>query len=223
MSKKKDIVVFITNRESKCDECGSVLGRSAWLFINENREARCLSCAELDHLVFLPSGDACLSRRSKKYSKISAVVMKWSRTRKRYERQGILATEDAIEQAEQECLDDAEVREKRRQRDVERREEVDKKYIDEFAVKIRMHYPKLPKGREKQIARHACMKYSGRVGRTAQAKDFNLEAIILAVNAHIRHAETDYDVYLMQGMTKREARENVAREVQAIAEKWGGV
>jgi hypothetical protein len=37
----------------------------------------CLTCSDLDHLVYLPSGDAALTRRAKKNSKLSAVVIKW--------------------------------------------------------------------------------------------------------------------------------------------------
>jgi hypothetical protein len=37
----------------------------------------------MDHLVFLPSGEAALTRRAKKASALSAVVVRWSRTRKR--------------------------------------------------------------------------------------------------------------------------------------------
>ena len=43
------------------------------------------------HLVFLPSGDAALTRRARKASKLSAVVVQFSRTRKRSERQGVLS------------------------------------------------------------------------------------------------------------------------------------
>ena len=68
----------------------------------------CLACADLDHLVFLPAGDAALTRRAKKASGLSAVVVRWSRTRKRYERQGLLVEEPALEQAEQQCLADEE-------------------------------------------------------------------------------------------------------------------
>jgi hypothetical protein len=42
------------------------------------------------------------------------VVVRWSRSRKRYERQGILAESEAIERAEPECLSDAEVRARHR-------------------------------------------------------------------------------------------------------------
>ena len=62
--------------------------------------ALCLACADLDHLEFLPSGDAALTRRSRKYSKLAAVVLKFSKARKRYERKGLLVEQQAIAKAE---------------------------------------------------------------------------------------------------------------------------
>ena len=41
--------------------------------------------------------DAALTLRAKKNSRLSAVVVRFSRARKRYERQGILVAEDALE------------------------------------------------------------------------------------------------------------------------------
>ncbi|GAI25540.1 unnamed protein product [marine sediment metagenome] len=111
---KSDLKVFITTRESSCGECGEDLGRKAWITLEKDRGALCLSCADLDHLVFLPSGDAALTRRARKYSMLSAVVLKWSRARKRYERQGLLVEDQALEQAERECLADSEVRARRK-------------------------------------------------------------------------------------------------------------
>src|ERR1700738_424196 len=87
--------------------------------LNRERGALCLACADLDHLEFLPSGDAAVTRRASKHSKLKAVVLQWSRTRHRYERQGILAETEAIEKAETECLADAD----RRIRQAERRRE----------------------------------------------------------------------------------------------------
>ena len=89
-SNETEIKVFISHRDSKCDECGEKLGTQAWITLEEDKGALCLACADLDELVFLPTGDAALSRRSKKYSILSAVVLKFSRARRRYERQGSL-------------------------------------------------------------------------------------------------------------------------------------
>jgi len=51
------------------------------------------------------------------------LVLRWRRARKRYEQQGLLVEDQALEQAEKECLSDSEVRERRRAREAERREE----------------------------------------------------------------------------------------------------
>jgi hypothetical protein len=83
MSKGNDIVVFISSRNSTCGECGQELGRRAWITLDRKKNALCLNCADLDHLVFLASGEAALTRRSRKNSGLSAVVVKWSRDRKR--------------------------------------------------------------------------------------------------------------------------------------------
>ena len=59
-----DVKVFITTTAASCSECSEELGRWAWITLDENRGALCMSCADLDHLVFLPSGDAALTRRA---------------------------------------------------------------------------------------------------------------------------------------------------------------
>jgi hypothetical protein len=82
---KTDIRVFISSRESRCDECGEDVGRGAWITLKEDKGALCLSCSDLDHLAFLPSGDACLSRRAKKNSVLWAVVLKWRHTETKYD------------------------------------------------------------------------------------------------------------------------------------------
>jgi hypothetical protein len=69
----------------------------------EGERPLCLACADLDHLVYLPRGDTALTRRARKHSALSAVVVRFSRTRKRYERQGVLVEESALEQAGEEC------------------------------------------------------------------------------------------------------------------------
>ena len=100
-SNPNDLTVIITSRESRCDECKEALGRHAWITLEGDGRALCLPCADLDHLVFLPSGDTALTRRARKHSRLSAVVLKWSQARNRYERQGLLVEEDALTQAEE--------------------------------------------------------------------------------------------------------------------------
>jgi hypothetical protein len=215
-----DLKVFISYQESTCTECGEVLGRHAWITLVENKGAVCLSCADLDHLVFLPPGDAALTRRAHKHSTLAAVVLEWSRARKRYERQGLLVEEQALAQAEQECLADADARERRREREAGRRVELDQQYIERFAQRIRNLFPATPPGKEQEIAEHACRKYSGRVGRSAAAKQLDEAAVRLAVIAHVRHTETGYDALLAEGTDRHEARMLIQDEINHVVEKW---
>ena len=217
---KEEIKVFISHRDSICGECEESLGRKAWITLAGEKGALCLACADLDHLAFLPSGDAALTRRAKKHSVLSAVVLKWSRARKRYERQGLLVEERALELAEDECLADANLRARRREREAERRAELDETFVDRFAARIRKVFPRLATGREQKIAEHACLKYSGRVGRSDLAKKMDEHAVRLAVIAHIRHNETNYDELLGRGWERSEARRAVAEQVDAILNRW---
>jgi hypothetical protein len=217
---KEPIKVFISNRDSKCDECKERLGRQAWITLEEEKGALCLACADLDHLEFLPSGDAALTRRAKKHSALSAVVLKFSRARKRYERQGLLVEETALSQAEAECLADQEVRARRAERERERRADLDRDYVLAFGSRVREVFPSCPAGREQEIAEHACRKYSGRVGRSAAAKSFDEGAVRLAVIAHIRHRETNYDELLGRGWFRDKARARVKEKVEQICQRW---
>lgn len=215
-----DLKVFISHQDFTCAECGEALGRKAWITLLENKGAVCLSCADLDHLVFLPPGDAALTRRAHKHSTLAAVVLEWSRARKRYERQGLLVEEQALAQAEQECLADSDARERRRERESGRRDELDQQYVERFAQRIRALFPTCPPGKEQIIAEHACLKYSGRVGRSAAAKQLDENTVRLAVIAHIRHTETGYDKLLADGVDRREARQSIAGQVDQVLENW---
>jgi hypothetical protein len=218
--KKNELVVFaVKSRDSTCSECGEEIGRGGFLR-KEGERGLCLDCADLGDLVFLGRGDAALTRRATKYSPLRAVVVEWSRSRKRYERQGILVAPDAIERAEKECLADEEIRMRRQMRAAARREIIDAAYVAEFAKRVRQRYPNLPHGEEATIAEHACRKYSGRVGRSAAAKEFDPEMIDLAVRAHIRHERTNYDELLNESTDRADARIAVRGEVDRIAAAW---
>jgi len=216
----RDLKVFISNRESICDECGENLGSKAWITLAWERGALCLTCADLDHLVFLASGDAALTRRARKHSTLSAVVLKWSRARKRYERQGLLVEQEGLEKAEVECLADSKARELRNEREAARRAELDHRYVDQFAARVKELFPKCPAGREREIAEHACLKYSGRVGRSASAKALDVEAVRLAVIAHVRHQATKYDEFLARGYDRWEARAAVEEAIRRVLQTW---
>ena len=217
---KEEIKVFISNRDSTCDECHEDLGKKAWITLVRDIGALCLSCADLDHLVFLASGDAALTRRARKYSRLSAVVLKWSRARRRYERQGLMVEETALDLAEEECLADFEVRELRKEREAVRRAGLDQKFVQQFAGSIRELFPRMETGREKGIAEHACLKYSGRIGRSGAAKSLDENAVLLAVIAHIRHRETNYDDLLGKGWERSDARRAVVERIDEVLGRW---
>ncbi len=220
MKRSEDIKVFISHRDSTCGECGEELGRKAWITLEEKKGALCLACADLDELVFLPTGDAALTRRARKHSVLSAVVLKFSRLRGRYERQGLLVEENALNQAEAECLADAEARERRAERQRERQAALDRRYVEQFARRIRELFPACPAERELQIAEHACRKYSGRIGRSAAAKGLDEAAMLLAVAAHIRHRETNYDELLAAEWDRAGARDQVKHQVDELLRRW---
>jgi hypothetical protein len=217
----EDILVFelVSRGDSKCDECGRQLFKGN-LLRKEGPRGLCIDCADLGHLAFVPRGDACITRRASKYSPLRAIVLRFSRSRKRYERQGILVAEEALARAEEECLDDAVVRERRREVEAGRRAERDAEYVRKFADEIRSRYPKAPADAPDAIAAHACQVHSNRIGRTASAKDFDPGAIDLAVQAYIRHRHTDYDALLSAGADRLDARAKVRAAIDAVLAQW---
>jgi hypothetical protein len=215
-----DLVVFeLTGRESQCDECKRPLGKGN-LLRKEGEKGLCLDCADLGHLVFLAAGDACVTRRAKKYSSLAVVILRFSRSRKRYERQGLLVSSEAIDRAEAECEGDADVRARRQEAAALRRSSVDAAYVRAFATEVRKRFPAAPAGAEDAIAEHACQIHSGRIGRTAQAKDFDPTAVDLAVQAHVRHRFTRYDDLLGEGAEREDARHSVRRDIDTILDEW---
>jgi len=217
--KREEIVVFSIVQESACAECGKELGGGS-LLRKEGDFALCLACADLDHLVYLHRGDAGLTRRARRFSKLSAVVVRFSRSRKRYERQGLLVEEAGLERAEQSCLEDADARARKRERAAARRAVLDAEYVAAFAESLGTRFPGCPSAEARAIAEHACSVRSGRVGRSAAAKRLEAEAVALAVRAHVRHAHTDYDLLLAESRDRLEARGTVAEEVDEILARW---
>jgi hypothetical protein len=97
-SQPPELVVFLTVKDSVCSRCKKELPRGSFLLMEASLPL-CMNCAGLNELIFLPSGDPGLTRYAKKISNKSAVVVKFSRTRKRYERQGIFVEVEALEKA----------------------------------------------------------------------------------------------------------------------------
>ncbi len=89
------VVIQPLNEAWTCHRCG---GTGALLMMEKPGPA-CLRCVGLDDLEFVPAGDALLTRRAKAKSARHAVVVRFSRRRRRYERQGLLVEPQALAQA----------------------------------------------------------------------------------------------------------------------------
>ena len=211
-----DLVVVQPLKDWMCAECGG----TGSLLIMDDKGPLCLTCADMDHLAFLPSGDAALTRRAKKASHLSAVVVRWSRARKRYERQGLLVEEAALEQAEQECLADENARMRRRERDAERRAAQDLELQARLVIEIARLFPGCPAGRAEAIARHTSLRGSGRVGRSAAGRSLDEKAVTLALVASVRHEDTEYDSLLMAGVPREAARDRVRPDIDRVLNGW---
>lgn len=180
----------------------------------------CLACADLDELVFLPAGDTALTRRARKHSSLAAVVVRFSRARKRYERQGLLVTEEARARAEDQCAADAPERAAARSRAALVRQEEDAEFVAALVQAILQRYPRCPADEARRIAEHTGRRSSGRVGRSAAGRALDLSAVDLAVIAHICHAHTNYDELLMRGSARLDARALVRQEIDGMQAKW---
>jgi hypothetical protein len=89
------VVIQPLNDEWKCHRCGG----TGDLLMMENPGPACLRCVGLDDLEYLPAGDALLTRRAKAKSTRYAVIVRFSRARRRYERQGLLVEPQALADA----------------------------------------------------------------------------------------------------------------------------
>jgi hypothetical protein len=92
------VVVEPLKSDWACHRCGG----SGDFLMMENPGPVCLRCMGLDDLEFLPAGDALLSRRVKAKSTRFAVVVRFSRSRRRYERQGLLVEPQALSDVQRE-------------------------------------------------------------------------------------------------------------------------
>ncbi|MFJ6081888.1 DUF2293 domain-containing protein [Streptomyces sp. NPDC092369] len=211
------LLVIQPLRRRYCAECQA--GPLALLVLEEGAP-RCLDCADLAHLVFLPRGDTALTRRSREESGLSAVVVRFNRRKSRYERQGVLVEEAGLARAEQRCLADAEARRRRRIRDARRRSAEDVRFAEAFAAEIRRLFPGCPAERAREIAGHASARGSGRVGRSAAGRALSEGAVVSAVVASVRHVDTPYDQLLMSGVARHEARRRIGAAVEDVLLGW---
>lgn len=98
-----DLVAFMIITPTQCSSCKKELFKGSIIYIEE-KQPLCLPCAGFGDLVFLASGAAKLTRAAKKYTACFLVVVQFSRARKRYERQGLLIQNDALQKAKDELV-----------------------------------------------------------------------------------------------------------------------
>jgi hypothetical protein len=212
-------VAFEILRDSRCSECDAEMEQGSFLLM-EAGQPLCLACAGFGDLEFLVAGDTALTRRATKYSERTAVVVRFSRARKRYERRGVLVESAALEKAERECLEDAEERAAARARDAVRRREEDRELVARMAKQIAVLFPGCPAHELAAIAEHTAARGSGRVGRTEAGRNLEDQALTAAVIAAVRHKHTEYDTTLARGIDRMTARHRVAGKIDEILAAW---
>jgi hypothetical protein len=213
------MIFFKVLKDIKCDKCGSKI-RQGNVLREVKEKVYCLKCSGMEGLVLLPAGDRTLTVRAKKLSKLSAVVLKWNKIRKCYERQGLLVGKKALTEARRSCAADKDIRKEKRKKAAVYAAKADLKYKKSFATAVTQAYPGCGIKNAGFIAEHACEKYSGRVGRSAAAKKLEPQTINLAVRAFIRHNMTEYESLFEKGYFKTKARKTIIGQVNEIAEKW---
>jgi hypothetical protein len=160
--------VFQVVRSTECSECGIEIWKGGMIYLEQGK-ALCLACAKMNDLEFLPGGDIALTRRSTKHSSRCAVVVRFSRSRGRYERQGILVEPQTLAQAEEECTADAGERAAACKKAAIARLEQDEIFAGEFEERIREMFNGCPREEARAIALHTSQRGSGRVGRILES------------------------------------------------------
>lgn len=117
------------------------------------------------------------------------------------------------------CLAD-EARSRRRQREEQRRREQGLESLAELAAEIRQLFPACPPERVEAIAKHAGIRRSGRIGRSAVGRALDPVAVSLAVVASAQHMDTPYDALLMSGVARADDRAQVADRIETVLDSW---
>lgn len=88
-----------------------------------------------------------------------------------------------------------------------------------FQKEIINIFPQIRADALRNVAKIALQKGKGKVGRVGKL-DVQRKAR-LAVWAHVRHCETDYDALLRRGITREEARQQVETKIKEVCKSWG--
>jgi hypothetical protein len=96
----------------------------------------------------------------------------------------------------------------------------DRCFRDEFAAAIREQFPGCPVDRAEAIALHTAARSSRRFERRATERALDLDAVLLAVTASVRHVDIDYDDLLMSGVDRESTRARVNKHVEDVVDAW---
>jgi len=212
--------VAITTAPDRCATCHALVRAHELVRVVSRTGVTCVRCAGLEGLEVLPSGDVAMTRRTQALSARVAAVIGWSAKLKRWERRGTFAEPGAIAEARRLCDADAQERERSREVAAGRREIEQREYLGAFRAAVVRLFPGCPRAEAAEIAAHACEKHSGRVGRSAAAKNLNEEMVRLAVIAHVRHLHTTYDQTIDRTKDKRGSRAAIRRDIRAVLAAW---
>lgn len=91
-----ELLAFIISKASTCSKCKKEIHKNGLLYIEEE-QVFCMDCSRFSKFIFLPSGNSKLTRLAKKHSSIYVVVVKFSKSRKRYERHGLLISQEVLQ------------------------------------------------------------------------------------------------------------------------------
>ena len=210
--------MFSTLRDLRCSQCQADLPHGSFLLI-ENREPLCLTCAELDHLVYVPRGSPAEPRRSETQHTVrrrcpvqpKAQALRASRDPRGGGGAGESAGGVPVRRGGAGLPSE---------RDALRRSGEDRALVERLADKICELFPACPPGEANAIAICRAVRGSGRVGRSSAGRSLDDAAVTLAVIAFIRHRYTRPLPYnLFQDIEGD--RENSPRGLRSLARLEG--
>lgn len=102
--KKKLPSVYALTSPARCFNCDARLDKGSYICrvkVEDEKEVRCVKCAGIDDLVFLPAGNGKLTKQLSSEDGRVYAVLRWSELWKTYERQGLLVEKEKLDAAKQ--------------------------------------------------------------------------------------------------------------------------
>ncbi len=163
-------------------------------------------------------GDPFVTRHVKKLAE--RVFLRMKKTSRRWPSAvvGILAPRAIVAQVQAEAQATRDRRAAKNAVAQERRKKKEERDNASRVERLRALLPGMPADDAQAIVQRAFEVGSGRVGRSSRLDDER--KLINATKAHIRHAYTDYDLLMLEGWSREDAREHVHGAVAEIFLTW---